>query len=185
MDEHGLPLPCMPPPDAPQGFVKGGSVALLSKPAEARPPNADFTFNPHADSPSIRRTSGINPGKSAPISRAALTNGGGGQHTPASGVNGANGMNGATTPVRTNFVNPAADMNRRIGAPGGVGGMQNRGQYKPPTAVGIKRPALADVSNTVNAQQMDGAADAKKAKVEPTAAPAATQVKAGETTAAT
>lgn len=87
---------------------------------------------------------------------------------------------GVTTPVRgtttANFVNPAADMNRRIGAPGAPGGfigggMQNRSAYRPPTSVGVKRPALADVSNTANGngvgQQMDGPADAKKAKVDP------------------
>jgi len=55
-------------------------------------------------------------------------------------------------------------MNRRIGAPPGqVGGAQNRGAYRPPTINGAKRPALADVSNL---QQVDGAGEAKKAKIE-------------------
>jgi DNA repair and recombination protein RAD52 len=166
LDEHGLPIPCLPPPGAPEGFVTGRSVDLLNQPPEARPPNANMAFNPHADSPSIRRTHGINPGKSAPVSRLAIN--GNGQPHAAGGTPGTNGGNGATTPVRTNFVNPAADPNRRIGVPLVGGGMQNRGQYRPPTAIGVKRPALTDVSNTNNGQQqVDGAGDAKKAKFEP------------------
>ncbi|KAK5112181.1 hypothetical protein LTR85_011614 [Meristemomyces frigidus] len=159
MDEHGLPIPRMPPADAPVGFVTGRSVDMLSKPPEARGSHASIAFNPHADSPSIRRTQGVNPGKSAPISRAVLNGNAQAPQSPAA--------NGATTPVRSaaNFVNPSADMNRRIGAP--PGGVANRGQYRPPTAVGVKRPALADVSNMANAQGMDGASDAKKAKIEP------------------
>lgn len=73
-------------------------------------------------------------------------------------------MNGATTPVRTNFVNPSADPSRRIGMPppGGGGNIQSRGSYRPPVpAAGVKRPPLSDVSNL---QQLDGAGDAKKAR---------------------
>ena len=72
-------------------------------------------------------------------------------------------MNGATTPVRTNFVNPSADPSRRIGMPPAAGGgIQNRGGYRPPLqAAGMKRPPLSDVSNL---QQLDGANDVKKAK---------------------
>ena len=73
--------------------------------------------------------------------------------------------NGATTPMRNNFVNPSADPSRRIGMPTpGNGRMQNRGEYRPPMAAGVKRPPLSDVSNL---QQVDGAGDGKKTKVEP------------------
>ncbi len=43
--------------------------------------------------------------------------------------------------------------------------MSNRNAYRPPTAVGVKRPPLADVSN-VHLNQMDGASDVKKQKTE-------------------
>ena len=149
--------------------MTGRSVELLNKPADSRPPNASLAFNPHADSPSIRRTQGVNPGKSAPVSRAVLNGGTANGPTPnavpPSGP--GNAVNSATTPVRTNFVNPAADMNRRIGAPQGLSaGGPNRGAYRPPMMNGAKRPALTDVSNL---QQLDGPNDAKKPKVEPTA----------------
>ncbi|KAI7125932.1 hypothetical protein KC352_g32094 [Hortaea werneckii] len=131
-------------------------------------------FNPHADSPSIRRTSGINPGRSAPIRRSEVGGGGGSAVSGGGGGVGGQSTNGPTTPMRTNFVNPSADANRRIGAPGGGQSVQNRNQYRPPTSVGVKRPALADVSNTVggNMPQIDGASDAKKPKVDgPTVSP--------------
>lgn len=164
LDDQGLPLPCNPPPDAPQGFVTGRSVDLLKEPPGARPDVETMKFNPNADSPSIRRTHGVNPGKSAPIRRHEL---GGGGAAGGTTQHGGGATNGPTTPMRTNFVNPAADMNRRIGAPNG-GGMSNRGQYRPPTSVGRKRPALADVSNTADRDvaHLDGAGDAKKAKLE-------------------
>ena len=170
MDENGLPLPRPPPAGHPEGFVTGRSVDLLSRPPDSRPPNASLAFNPHADSPSIRRTHGVNPGKSAPVSRQLLNGGpsnGQPANTAAPSPGPGNGMNGATTPVRTNYVNPAADVNRRIGAPPGMAGATpNRGAYRPPTMNGAKRPALADVSNL---QQLDGAAEAKKPRVETTA----------------
>ncbi|KAI6896158.1 recombination protein Rad52 [Hortaea werneckii] len=169
LDEQGLPLPCPPPQDAPKGFVTGRSVDLLKEPPASRPDADSMRFNPHADSPSIRRTSGINPGRSAPIRRSEVGGGGGAMSGGGGGGGvGGQGTNGPTTPMRTNFVNPSADANRRIGAPGGGQSMQNRGQYRPPTSVGVKRPALADVSNTVggNIPQVDGAGDAKKPKVD-------------------
>ena len=177
-DEHGLPGPRMPPPGIPEGFVTGRSAELLNQPVGARPPTAAVAFNPHADSPSIRRTQGVNPGKSAPIPRQALnsTSAANGQQPPPAGApvgqappqhGGSNGMNGATTPVCKNFVNPSADVNRRIGMPPSAAShaAQNRGAYKPPS---LKRPPLSDVSNI---QQMDGASDAKKQKLDQPAAP--------------
>ncbi|KAK8215083.1 DNA repair protein rad52 [Zalaria obscura] len=150
--------------EPPVGFVTGRAAELLNAPPEARSGTVQ-AFNPHAESPSIRRTHGVNSGKSEPIRRTAI---GSAASPPTNAANGAGAMS------RTNFVNPSADMSRRIGMPGG--GMQspmaNRGAYKPPTAV--KRPAppsevnnarapLADMSNM---QQLDGANDPKKVKVE-------------------
>ena len=177
-DERDLPVPRMPPPGNPEGFVTGRNADLLNQPSGPRPPNAAaLAFNPHAESPSIRRTHGVNPGVSKAITRQALngvsapngqqastavvTSGHGGP--PQQGqpqAPGHNGMNGTTTPIRTNFVNPSADMNRRIGMPSAASQtVQNRGGYRPP----MKRPALTDVSNI---QQMDGVGDAKKAKID-------------------
>ncbi|KAK4978396.1 hypothetical protein LTR28_005798 [Elasticomyces elasticus] len=167
-------LPPQPPQQVPQtvpsghepppGFLTGR--ALAADPTIQPPSNP--AFNPHAESPSIRRTHGINPGRSAPIKRTALGNNGSG--VPSQTTDGP--------PLRTNFVNPAADMSRRIGMPGGgvPSPLANRGAYKPPTAV--KRPApaplltaadsdarlaLADVSNM---QQVDGPGDPKRRKIE-------------------
>ncbi|KAH9839651.1 Rad52/22 family double-strand break repair protein [Teratosphaeria destructans] len=162
MDDNGLPAPRLPPPGLPEGFVTGRSVDLLNQPVDQRPPASSIAFNPHAESPSIRRTHGINPGKSAPVSRTAIAGSG------ANAASSIHGTNGVTTPVRTNFVNPSADTHRRLGAPLVAGGMQNRGAYKPPTAVGTKRTALSDVTSNTNMQgaQLDGAGDAKKPKME-------------------
>lgn len=189
-DQQDQQAPRMPPPGNPEGFVTGRSVDLLNQPPESRPPPSSMAFNPHADSPSIRRTQGINPGKSAPVLRqaingAATTNG---QHTPApvsapvsvplsgqivppqqqpqQAQQQSNGLNGAATPIRTNYVNPSADMNRRIGMPPSAAShtIQNRTTYKPPTT--LKRPPLTDVSNI---QMVDGTGDPKKAKIDPNA----------------
>jgi DNA repair and recombination protein RAD52 len=167
-EDHAMPT--HPPPGAPIGFVTGRKADLLNQPPEARPLDANFAFNPHAESPSIRRTQGVNPGKSAPISRQLLTAASGAQ-SPGIAANpqptGApgNGFNGVQRPTNSNFVNPSADMNRKIGMPNsGPGGFpNNRGAYKP--HAGVKRSAMADVTNTHH-PQTDGANDAKKPRVE-------------------
>ena len=187
---NGAQAPRNPPPGIPEGFVTGRSAELLNQPPSARPPNTALAFNPHADSPSIRRTHGVNPGKSMPITRQALastqsasgatvanaiTGHSAAQVDPAAPpqlqarVNNGNGLNGNTNPIRTNFVNPSADTNRRIGMPPSAAAhaMHNRGAYKPPTAANanpLKRPPLSDVSNLQ--AQVDGSDDVKKAKVD-------------------
>ena len=173
-DDQVFPVPRMPPPGIPEGFVTGRSVDALNQPPGARPPNAAIAFNPHAETPSIRRTQGVNPGKSAPVMRQAVTGTSttnGQQQPPLALPNGpprqqqgqSNGLNGATASVNTNFVNPSADMNRRIGMPpqAAANAVQNRNAYKPPTP--MKRPPLSDVSNI---QQIDGGGDAKKVKLD-------------------
>ncbi|KAK5688730.1 DNA repair protein rad52 [Elasticomyces elasticus] len=158
-----LPLPRDPPPGAPEGFITARSTAGLQGMAKIAALENPVPFNPLAESPSIRRTHGVNPGKSAAVMRTAIT------VPPANG--GGNG--GIVTPGRQvrNFVEPAADTNRRIGAPGGMGmggglGGRGSGAFRAPTSVvGVKRPPLADVSNA-QLNQMDGAGDAKKTKTE-------------------
>nr|OQO29583.1 hypothetical protein B0A51_03664 [Rachicladosporium sp. CCFEE 5018] len=161
------PPPQEPPPDIPGGFITGRSAALINAPPDARPPAASLAFNPHAESPSIRRTHGVNPGKSAPILRTNLA-----ATTPAAAPAGGlvppsaaaslqqGGPNGGQQRPNSNFINPAADPNRRIGMPQ-AGGLRNGSAYKPPT--NLKRPVMADVTNL---PQVDGAPDAKKQKVD-------------------
>jgi DNA repair and recombination protein RAD52 len=155
-EEYQPPVPAEPPAGVPVGFVTGRSASFLNQAAEGKLTNMPAAFNPHAESPSIRRTQGVNPGKSAPIMReslgSALANASNGpqQQNPSQG----NGPN------RASFINPSIDPTRRVGMPGG-GGPPNRGAYKPPSAV--KRPALTDVSNI---PQVDGGTDVKKQRVE-------------------
>ncbi|KAM3420798.1 hypothetical protein BST61_g4043 [Cercospora zeina] len=154
------------PPGATVGFVTGRT-------------EANVAFNPHAESPSIRRTQGVNPGVSKPVRREQLVvaqstatvpsqqpgNGAGGFRPGAAGAT-ANGSNAAPRPNAANYINPAADMSRRIGMPQGGVSLRNGTSYKPPSAA--KRPAMTDVTNTYGA---DGASEAasepKKAKIEP------------------
>ncbi|TQS33565.1 hypothetical protein Golomagni_06086 [Golovinomyces magnicellulatus] len=104
-------------------------------------------FNPKAESPSIRKTPGIDHSSSKPLTRS-------GQHVPpASQSEQDGGTATGTTPAgpnvpgsqsRGNVLNPSLDQVRRIGAPGGAGSpLSNRGQYKPPT---MKRPLGGDAN---------------------------------------
>ena len=148
------------PPGAPVAFLSARAVTNIpeaSLQTSVNLPPAQL-FNPKAESPSIRRTPGIDHTSSRPLAKS-------GQHVAPtasqttsaatvapSGNN--NGNAGGFTPVRpagvggisrgNNMVNPALDNARRIGAPGGSGGspLANRGSYKPPS---MKRPPLADL----------------------------------------
>lgn len=170
-------------PPSLEGFVAARQADLLNQPSATRPPNTALAFNPHAESPSIRRTQGVNPGKSVPISRhqiRASQSGSGPAPAPMAGPNGpvrsvgpnttslsagssnANGPvapNVVSPPVGPNIINPSADAHRRIGMPPPVGAPQTRGGYRPPSAV--KRPAMAEITNL---QQVDGAGEVKRTK---------------------
>lgn len=152
-EQWQMPVPQEPPADLPSGFITGKAVELLSKPPEARPPAAQMAFDPHHESPGLRRTQGVNPGKSAPVKLSTI-----GRPVPDTTAVLPNGMNGPAVGVKTNFVNPSLDPNRRIGMPQTP--LSNRGAYKPPSA--LKRPALADLSNV---QQAEGN-EAKKCKID-------------------
>ncbi len=58
-----------PPADAPVGFYPASLAPMLQ---EAETPVDAPLFNPHAESPSIRRTSGIDHSRSKPINRDTL-----------------------------------------------------------------------------------------------------------------
>ena len=126
-------------------------------------------FNPKAESPSIRKTPGIDHSSSRPVTRT-------GQHVPPAasqssaavspGTSGfapprqTAGSNGPVT--RSNMVNPSLDHARRIGAPGAGGSpLANRSSYKPPTmkrslggevnGSGAQRDPLSDLPANTNA----------------------------------
>lgn len=157
--------------EPPVGFITGRAAELLhgdnTKVASALP-----RFDPKAESPSIRKTNGIDHAKSAPIHRTALNSGtDAGNESPA--------VPPSQAPP-ANFVNPSDNIQRRIGAPAGGAPMSlhsNRSAYKPPTmSAGVKRPLpanvdgaghvrppLADVSNTVG--QDTGGEEGKRQRV--------------------
>lgn len=86
-------------------------------------------FNPHLESPSIRKTAGVDHTKTLPVGKDTFA---------ASPV---------TMPPRSNFVNPQADKARRVGMPvGAASPLQNRNSYKPPQ---IKRPVEMNMAQQV------------------------------------
>jgi DNA repair and recombination protein RAD52 len=114
--------PNQPPTDAetsdfnvPPATFFSARAAIDPSTGAQGPANPLQKFNPHADSPSIRKTAGFNHGKSAPIVRATL-----GMAPPAlppatsTGGSGNGNNNGAIA-----YVDPARDTNRRVGAPPG------------------------------------------------------------------
>lgn len=119
------------------------------------------SFNPHLESPSIRKTAGVDHSKTKPVGRDAVS----GPQSPAP-------ASPAVIAGRPNFVNPQADKMRRVGMPVGAAAspLANRGSYKPPQMKrgfeGQQRPALGDVtSTTVNVPPSDtGGGDAKRQK---------------------
>ncbi|WYZ41434.1 hypothetical protein EsH8_V_000329 [Colletotrichum jinshuiense] len=130
-------------------------------------PAGQQAFNPKAESPSIRKTPGIDHSSSKPLTRT-------GQHVPPSSSQQPQGSTSGFTPVRPGNAGPASGANmphpqfsqtRRIGAPGGPGSpLANRGSYRPPTMKrplqqdGAGRPVLADVSNNGTTSNPPGGA---------------------------
>ncbi|KAH0349965.1 recombination protein Rad52, partial [Aureobasidium melanogenum] len=172
--------PSQVPAHVPSGFVSGAAASALVQPPEAGAVPPIKLFDPHHESPSIRRTQGIDPRKSAPIKRSEV----GAPTVPI--PNPKPMMNGAAPANRSNFVNPAMDASRRIGMPGGMqqSPLANRSAYKPPAMKrplpaenAASRPPLADMSNV---QQTDGASDSKKPKLDVVSEP---QQASGETQA--
>ena len=129
-------------PDSGPGFVTARGV-VNTKGDDATPLPQAPAFNPRNDSPSLRKTNGIDHTKSRPIPREAAT----GSTMPP-----INGANEALIPHRANGLNPQLEGIRQIGRPQTNGGsvvnspLQNRGQFKMPSpaanvATGSKRPA--------------------------------------------
>ncbi|KAK8055876.1 recombination protein Rad52 [Apiospora rasikravindrae] len=162
-----------PPPanaeaTGPVGFFSARSVNQL--PEDAPPgtasvaPDKARVFDPHAESPSIRKTPGIDHKTSKPVAKDI-------KHVPPmkrdeEPPNPGPGQGFGRPPAGP--MNPSLAGARQIGAPGGgMSPMSNRGQFRPlsvkrPAADGAGRPALNEVStnNSVNA-----AADGKRQKM--------------------
>lgn len=152
----GMNQDMQPPQSTPSaGFFSARAVEILrDNPNAAR--SAAPQFDPHAESPSIRKTAGVDHSKSVPISKPMLAN-------------------SSPTSNSRDFINPSTDMQRRLGAPGSGGGSPlNRGQFTssyrpltrpnvdpkdmpnpaamnrgniPPQNMNGKRPPLSDVTN--------------------------------------
>ncbi|KAI0012673.1 recombination protein Rad52 [Xylariaceae sp. FL0662B] len=188
-----------PPPNGaaqaePVSFFSARSVKL--PPDESTPGTTIIPdhgaklFDPRADSPSIRKTPGIDHNSSKPLAKT-------GQHvapvrrdvdqqqqrtSTTAGAPAPNGFaNGAGSgpgrPSMGNVGNPALNHTRQIGVPGGgASPLANRGQYRPLT---VKRPApgggpelgnrtpLTEVSANNNTVQGlgGGGTDAKRQKI--------------------
>ena len=140
--------------DPPVGFFTARAAETLQN-AQGPPPKVS-AFNPHLESPSIRKTAGVDHTKTKPVNRDLIT-------TPAIICPQQRG---------SNVVNPQADKARKLGMPGAGSPLQNRGSYKPPQmkravdAVAPARSALGDVTNaSVNAPTGDGSADVKRQRI--------------------
>lgn len=150
------------------GFFSAKAVSQLPESSfagdgNAQPvaPRGQLVFNPKAESPSIRKTPGIDHSSSKPVARngqhvAPITSSQA-QTAEISGAAQAPPTNGFTrssntssfTPVRPSvgggrggMANPALEQTRRIGAPNGPGSpLGNRGSFRQPT---MKRPPPGD-----------------------------------------
>lgn len=192
---QGRPMnqpPPGPPAPAPQvgatpetvGFFSAKAVNQLPESTvqgdgNAKPvgPSGGQVFNPKLESPSIRKTPGIDHTSSKPVGRN-------GQHVaPTNSQAQAEKPNGSSfTPVRPsmgapparggNMVNPNLEHARRIGAPSGPGSpLGNRGSFRQPTMKrpppgdsNSPRPALADLPSNANGNPSGPAADGMDTK---------------------
>lgn len=108
--------------DPPLGFFTARAAETIQS-ASGIPPQAP-SFNPHLESPSIRKTAGVDHTKTKPVARDLV----GAPPPPA-----------VSPASRPNFANPQVDKARRVGMPGGAASpLANRSSYKPPQ---MKRPA--------------------------------------------
>ncbi|ESZ97580.1 hypothetical protein SBOR_2037 [Sclerotinia borealis F-4128] len=135
----------MPPPGA--GFFSARAATFLPQDhpySEVPSVNLNLpAFNPNLESPSIRRTPGVDQKSSKPLSRDLKPIPASQSQAPATGVPAQ--PQPASRPViagnrNMNLGNPQLDATRRIGAPGSPSPMSmgNRNSYKPPTM--MKRP---------------------------------------------
>lgn len=139
---------------------------------------AGHLFNPKAESPSIRKTPGVDHSSSKPIPRVvrpgaqpsstptpdrSLGSGAGPGSVAGNAAGGATGA-AAAGPGRANFNHPMPDSTRRIGAPSSTSSpLANRGQFRPPpmkrgppTDATVSRPPLSEVPSNVPTNDVAG-----------------------------
>lgn len=157
-----------PGPTEPVGFFSARAInkdPTQAGLADGLVPKAQQMFNPKAESPSIRRTPGIDHNVTTAIPRSALAPQGS-QSGPITGPGPGPRPQPGFQAGRGNVVNPHLDPTRRIGAPGGGGSpLANRGQYRPPTmkrplpgeGPAAGRPALAETTNSGPVGAIQGA----------------------------
>lgn len=171
--------PIQPPPQAQSdssgtdetvGFFSARAVKQLAgqKDDEVRLPSTPSgaqVFNPHAETPSVFKTPGIDYTKSRPLGRdlkhhapvdtdddSGIADLGLAPSTPSTNngfgrAGAAQQQGGPGNAQRGNVVNPQLNQTRRIGAPMGPGSpLGNRGQYRPPT---FKRPPPGEGNNGI------------------------------------
>ena len=136
------------------GFYSARAVDILRDNPRASPMAPKF--DPHAESPSIRKTAGIDHTKSVPVSKPMLFGTSQSPAGPAANLGPAGAGGGR------NFINPATDVHRRIGAPGGGGGVGTTGGIASPVNKGfttssyrpLTRPAVP-ANNTTNTSNLN------------------------------
>ena len=132
-------------------FTAKAAETLQSGPASAIKAPA---FNPHLESPSIRKTAGVDHKKTKPIGRDLV----GAPLLPV-------------VSPRPNFTNPQSDKMRKVGMPmGAASPLQNRGSYKPPqmkrsAEINMVRSALGDVTNASVNVSADVGGDVKRQRI--------------------
>ena len=145
-------------PDLSVGFVSGNTAKLLKQTDNPAGPRNIPAFNPHADSPSLRRTNGIEHRTSGPIRREDIakmrTNAQNGQSVqqsenlpPALAVprgptaDFGGGASKGGNNIGPDYARLQADSHRKIGMPSAAQSpLANRSAYKPPgPAAGLKR----------------------------------------------
>ncbi|KAL9585161.1 MAG: hypothetical protein Q9212_001686 [Teloschistes hypoglaucus] len=125
------PAPASINVDPPVGFFTARAAECIqgspAAPLKAPP------FNPHLESPSIRKTAGIDHSKTKPVSRDIVV----APPLPTAVAHAARS---------TGFVNSQVDKTRRLGMPAvaTAGPLSNRNSYKPPQ---LKRPAEGGTSD--------------------------------------
>ncbi|GFP56236.1 DNA repair and recombination protein rhm52 [Trichoderma asperellum] len=179
--DSSMAPPQQPPPGEPVAFFSARST-LDPNQSSGNQNQQKQLFNPKAESPSIRKTPGIDHTSSKPVARN-------GQHIPPANSQAPSSTQSGNTggfaslrqsinssQAKGNTMNPSLDQARRIGAPGGLGSpLANRGQYKPPTMKrtlpaegnetnGARSPLVDIPTNATSANDGDGL-DAKRQKV--------------------
>lgn len=152
--------------EPPVGFYTARAAESLQKAQET--PSAALqapVFNPHLESPSIRKTAGIDHTKTKPVNRDIV---GASSAVPSPMIRTSS----------SGLTNPQADRMRKVGMPGMASPLQNRGSYKPPQ---IKRPvdsgagggggggggrsALGDVTTSSVNMAAEGGGDLKRPRI--------------------